>query len=66
MPDAQPNPGSDAAISLGCLCPVLDNHHGEGIPWNPFPWNENARSWWVSGDCPLHAPRHEPSGLDVS
>ena len=24
------NPGSDKAIKDGCLCPVLDNHHGRG------------------------------------
>lgn len=23
-----PNPGSDAAIKMGCTCPVLDNAHG--------------------------------------
>lgn len=26
----KPNPGSDAAIALGCTCPVLDNSHGKG------------------------------------
>lgn len=38
-----PNPGSDAALDMGCACPVLDNGHGRGS--GPF---------WVSGDCPLH------------
>lgn len=43
----KPNPGSDEAIKLGCTCPVLDNHHGHiGI--------DNARGFWVNGDCPLH------------
>jgi len=25
-----PNPGSDEAIELGCICPILDNAHGRG------------------------------------
>lgn len=25
-----PNPGSGAAVAAGCICPVLDNHHGAG------------------------------------
>jgi hypothetical protein len=43
-----PNPGSDAAIDLGCICPVLDNGHG----------NEQLgkeRGFWISADCELHA-----------
>lgn len=41
-----PNPGSGAALELGCLCPVLDNAHGKG--------------WLCSGEfiirpnCPVH------------
>lgn len=27
-----PNPGSEAALKLGCSCPVIDNHHGRGRP----------------------------------
>lgn len=30
LKDNVPNPGSDAAINLGCSCPVLDNAHGKG------------------------------------
>ncbi len=26
----EPNPGSDKALKAGCLCPVLDNSHGQG------------------------------------
>ena len=33
-------PGSDAALALGCRCPVLDRP-GDGLAW-------------MSGDCPLH------------
>lgn len=25
-----PNPGTTEAVILGCLCPVVDNHHGQG------------------------------------
>lgn len=25
------NPGSDAALGAGCLCPVIDNGHGKGV-----------------------------------
>jgi hypothetical protein len=47
-----PNPGSDAALDAGCLCAVVDNHYGEGVPVDG-PWGGNL--WWVNGDCPLHA-----------
>lgn len=26
-----PNPGSDAALALGCVCPVIDNAHGAAV-----------------------------------
>jgi len=38
------NPGSDAAIKLGCTCPVLDNAHGR----------RNDGLFWINGDCPVH------------
>lgn len=40
---ATPNPGSDAARALGCICPVMDNGRGDG-------------AFWSNGDCPLHDP----------
>jgi hypothetical protein len=51
-----PTPGSDAALALGCKCPVLDNEHGRGIRW---PDREPSSlpptpKFWVSADCPLH------------
>ena len=42
-----PNPGSDEALAIGCLCPVLDNGHG----------NEELgriRGFWINEDCPIH------------
>lgn len=41
---APPPPGSDAALALGCRCPVLDNAHGRGVEGR----------FWMSADCPLH------------
>lgn len=41
-------PGSPEAVTHGCTCPVLDNHHGSGIPMN------GEILWWKSNDCPLH------------
>jgi len=47
--DAMPNPGSDAAIELGCTCPGIDNLYGDGYmigDYGPvFVYNLN---------CPLH------------
>jgi hypothetical protein len=43
-----PNPGSDAAVSLGCICPVMDNNRGLYVPW--------PGGFWVNEGCPLHAP----------
>lgn len=44
----QPNPGSEEAHAKGCKCPILDNNHGRG---------RGDGSFWISGDCPLHAAR---------
>lgn len=46
IPD--PKPGSDAAVLLGCTCPVIDNHHGRGIILN------GERHYWMDDECPLH------------
>lgn len=47
-----PNPGSNAALNMGCLCPVLDNNHGRWPPWPPD-------GWWTTGGCPVHDPNQE-------
>lgn len=54
-----PTPGSDAALEVGCSCPVLDNAHGRGFPWN------GEIAFWIAGDCILHGveevlPLEEP------
>ena len=50
-PEDTPNPGSDAALDLGCTCPVLDNGHGRG----PGPF-------WMAADCPLHGANSQQEG----
>lgn len=46
---SKPNPGSKEAQDQGCVCPILDNHYGEGVPDG-----EGGRNFWMNGDCPLH------------
>lgn len=49
-PHDVPNPGSDAALDQGCLCPVLDNGHGRGSMYG-------SGVFVITGGCPLHAPQ---------
>jgi hypothetical protein len=42
------SPGSEEARVLGCLCPVVDNRHGRGIPRSTGP------RWCVARACQLH------------
>lgn len=44
-----PDPGSDAALRLGCECPVLDNGHGYGYMGTVGVFAYNL-------ECPLHGP----------
>lgn len=50
LPDAvpqAPNPGSDAAIAIGCTCAVLENNRGRLAPRPPDGWR-------VAAGCPVH------------
>lgn len=47
-------PGSPLAVNNGCTCAVLDNHRGQGIPLTKG--GVTRSTYWVSADCPLHAP----------
>ena len=50
LPRMAPNPGSEAAIDAGCLCPVLDNRHGKGYYAGPdgvFIYNQGCPIHWV-------------------
>ena len=42
-----PNPGSDAAIAIGCTCPRMDNGRGRG-------YMGVAGLFVYSADCPVH------------
>lgn len=44
------NPGSPEAVAKGCTCPVIDNHHGKGVPAGDL----LHREFWVTEGCPLH------------
>lgn len=54
MTDNTPKPGSDAAIAAGCNCPVIDNHHGAGIPMRNPDTQEIQYAYWMTADCVLH------------
>lgn len=45
----KPNPGSDEALSAGCLCPIDNNANGRMPPYPPD-------GWWITEGCPVHAP----------
>jgi len=47
-----PNPGSDAAIKKGCICPVLDNGHGDEELGK-------IRGFICNMECPIHVFRHK-------
>lgn len=43
----KPNPGSDEAKKMGCICPVMDNAHGKG-------WMGQEGVYWINRKCPVH------------
>lgn len=47
--DVKHKPGSPAARSEGCTCPVADNHHGKGRGGDGLNYG-----WYVFETCPLH------------
>lgn len=49
--DSVPNPGSDEARLLKCLCPVIDNHFGRGCGKD----KDGSPLFWFEGNCPVHA-----------
>lgn len=50
-----PNPGSDAALDLGCECAVMDNCHGRFAPVPPS-------GWYITMGCPVHTPIGQEDG----
>ncbi len=53
MTEQIPNPGSEAALAQGCLCPVLDNEYGRGT-FGTVDKPQAEKNFWINGDCPLH------------
>lgn len=49
-----PNPGSDEALALGCICPVLDNAHGRGAYGGYIYDAVGQPFFWTNAHCPLH------------
>ena len=47
------NPGSRAAIALGCKCPVIDNGHGKGYMGGAIGKDGNVQ-FVVNETCVLH------------
>ena len=45
-----PTPGSSAAMTQGCTCPVYDNAHGAGRGKDEHGQTVYVMDW----DCPLH------------
>ena len=45
-----PNPGSIEALDMGCMCPVLDNAHGQGARGT----KGKKAIFWISANCKLH------------
>lgn len=52
MTPEEPSPGSLEAVKKGCLCPILDNHHGKG-------YKGIEGIFIYNGNCPLHAVPYE-------
>lgn len=48
--ELKPNPGSQEARDIGCTCPVLDNHYGEGA----YNDKEGVPLFWIAEECPVH------------
>ena len=55
MADKPPPPGSDAALALGCTCPVMDNGHGRG-------YMGMAGVFVFDLACPIHKPKEADNG----
>lgn len=56
----KPNPGSDAAIDLGCNCAVLDNSHGRGRPGR-----NGEPEFWIAVGCVVHCPEEKDEGANA-
>jgi hypothetical protein len=55
-----PNPGSAAAIAMGCTCPVLDNAYGRGAYGGAL--IDGQPQFWIVEGCPVHDPKEAQNG----
>lgn len=44
-------PGHPDAVNAGCLCPQMDNGHGQGSGYVGL---DGSPMFWFSQDCPIH------------
>lgn len=49
--DKVPNPGSEAAVRLGCFCSRMDNCHGKGMDFG----DGKPNRFFADKRCPMHA-----------
>jgi hypothetical protein len=49
--EEKPAPGSEMAVNLGCLCPIMDNRRGRGLY---FDKETQKPVFVISESCPLH------------
>jgi hypothetical protein len=49
-----PNPGSEEAQALGCICPVVGNYWGIG-------YKGDGKLFLIATDCSVHHPKEEKS-----
>ena len=56
----KPNPGTKEAITLGCKCPVIDNHYGKG-------WDGQGKEFIYNMECEIHTSEIKISdkGLEI-
>lgn len=64
MTDKPPNPGSKEAIEAGCICPVMDNHHGAGIPMVDPDTKAIRHAYWVNATCSIHGEKSRVSVVE--
>ena len=49
-----PNPGSDQAKALGCICPIWDNAHGKGYLGGVRDPITGEKVFVIAYGCPIH------------
>ena len=52
MTNKIPDPGTEEAIEMGCICPVMDNEYGRG-------WHGQEGVFIYNSGCPVHEQKFE-------